>query len=901
MSALQLWGSYKYYNLQLEHALEREEFYRELSLDHIEQAIMRLVTLLENKSDPIADILIHQQNQQRLDNLLAKVIERESSVHGLLIIKTDGSIITGLENHDPGPGLPPIRPGLLAHWQPSNKKAASQLITPLNKEYHIGPIEMHPEGVFLTMAVPVGPIKQPVAILLSYIDASSLWANLKGHLSEYGLTTYLINKQGILLNSVSGSGYSIGQSLEALLPAQALITGNKLPHTKIYRGIMGKPVFGSVSTLPGMNWGIVTEVEQEHLVSPIHTTLIKLTFVASAVILFLVWLGHFLTNRLIKPITSISEDFKRIAKQDYSPCTISSSFEELQSLVVGFNSMVAEIDESQHDLRQAAVVFSSSLDGIVITDTTRNIVAVNKALTNITGYSEHEVLGKNPSIFKSNRHDKAFYRAMWKTVGETGQWRGEIWNRRKNGEDFPTLLTIKAVKDHNNCISHHVGIITDISTIKETEYKLSHLAHHDPLTELPNRLLLNSRLERALQHAKREESQVGILFLDLDRFKNINDSMGHTQGDQLLKLVASRLAEGMRAEDTIARLGGDEFVILAEELGDTQGIIKVAKNILNLFKQPFYIHEQEIFIEASIGISIYPKDGKNTDTLLRNADAAMYRAKERGRNNYQFYTKELTAKAYERLTLETDLRRALERDEFELHYQPQFELKGNTLIGAEALIRWNHPEHGLVSPVSFIPVAEETGLIVPIGEWVLHSACMQHQAWLKAGYSPVKIAVNLSARQFNKPGLVETISNILEEAAMDSIYLELELTESIIMNDVESTIKILNELHWMGLEISIDDFGTGYSSLSYLKRFPIDRLKIDQSFVYDITTNPSDAELVTAIITLARSMKLRVLAEGVETEAQAHYLKEQGCDEVQGYYYSRPIPAKELTRFLCKE
>ncbi len=898
MLVMQLWGSYKYYNLQLEHALQREEFYRELSLDHINQAIMRLVTLLENKGDPIAHNLAHKQNQQTLDELLAKVIERESSVHGLLILNTDGSIITGIEDHDPNLGLSPTRPSLLAHWQPSN--STNKFIKSLNNGYHISPIEIHPEGIFFRLAVPIGSPKQPLAILVAYIDASSLWAGLKDHLTEYGLTAYLINHQGILLSSVSGSRYKIGQSLDHLLPVQAFIAGNTLLSEKAYRGIMGEPVFGSMSILTDMNASMITEVEQHHLISPIRITLIRIILVAIIVTLFLAWLGLSLTNRLVKPLTAISTDFKRVAKQNYTPCSISSHFIELQSLVDSFNGMVSEIDKSQRKLRQAAAVFSSSLDGIIITNATGKIIAINHALTTITGYSEQEVLGRTPSIFKSDRHNQTFYDDMWQSIKELGQWRGEVWHQRKNGERFPTLLTIKAVNDDGDEISHHVSIITDISTIKETEEKLSQLAHHDPLTKLPNRLLLNSRLEHALQHAERKKTQVGILFLDLDRFKNINDSMGHTQGDHLLKSVASRLANAMRAEDTIARLGGDEFVILVEELEDMQGIIKVAKNTLSIFKKPFHIYNQDIFIEASIGISIYPNDGKNTDILLRNADTAMYQAKEKGRNNYQFYTKSLTDKARERLTIETNLRRALERNEFELYYQPQFSLKDSAIIGVEALIRWNHPEQGLVSPVSFIPVAEETGLIVPIGKWVMRTACMQHQAWLKEGHPPIKIAVNLSARQFHESGITSMISDILEETTMDSTCLELELTESIVMNDVESTIKILNELHWMGLEISIDDFGTGYSSLSYLKRFPIDRLKIDQSFIRDISTSISDAELVTAIITLARSMKLKVIAEGVETKEQLHYLKKQECDEVQGYYYSKPLPAKELIQFLHK-
>ncbi len=440
----------------------------------------------------------------------------------------------------------------------------------------------------------------------------------------------------------------------------------------------------------------------------------------------------------------------------------------------------------------------------------------------------------------------------------------------------------------------------DITKRKQAEERLRYLANFDPLTSLPNRTLFYDRLSQALQRASWHKRSVAVLFLDLDRFKNINDTLGHAFGDLVLKSVSERLVACVREGDTVARLGGDEFVLILDNLAQEEDTRLIAQKIQSNLSSPFMVEGRECFITTSIGIALYPNDGSDYETLIKNADAAMYRAKDKGKNTYQHYSPALNAKVSERLTLENNLRRALERNEFELHYQPMVEPMGGRLIGVEALIRWKRPGVGMVAPSEFIPVAEETGLILPIGEWVLQAACTQNKAWQSAGLPPIRMAVNLSGGQFQQQTLVETISKILHETALSSQYLELELTESIIMKSTEVTVTTLRRLDALGIKISVDDFGTGYSSLSYLKRFPVSTLKIDRTFVRDLITDPDDKAIVKAIITLAHSLKLGVVAEGVETQEQLNFLRALHCDLVQGNWFSKPLPAEDLAQLLVK-
>ncbi|MBI2256580.1 MAG: EAL domain-containing protein [Proteobacteria bacterium] len=558
--------------------------------------------------------------------------------------------------------------------------------------------------------------------------------------------------------------------------------------------------------------------------------------------------------------------------------------------------------KTEKSLQRANTVFQNTQEGIVVTDTGGDVLAVNPAFSAITGYSEGELVGKNMRVLQSGQHDREFYRDMWLRIAKEGSWQGEIWNRRKSGEPYPEFLTISTIKDEEGKAMGYVGTFVDITGIKETESRLVHLAHHDALTGLPNRLLIMSRLSYAIQIAKRKKTTGVVMFLDLDRFKNVNDSLGHPAGDELLLAVTKRLTGRLRESDTLARLGGDEFLILLEDVQNPNAIATLAEALLEQFTEPFILSGgHEVYIGTSIGISLFPDDGTQADEVVKNADAALYRAKEEGRGIYRFYTSKLTDKANERLSMERRLRRAIERDEFLLHFQPLVRILDRRIVGFEALVRWQEPGNGLIPPGSFIPLAEETGIILPLGERVLRIACQQMKRWLDAGHDIGTIAVNLSPRQFHLPDIDQIIGTILEEAKLPAKYLELELTESALIEQGIGAEMRLAALRKLGVRVAIDDFGTGYSSLSYLKRFPINKLKVDQSFVRDIPGDSADMEITSAIIGLARNLHLDSIAEGVETEAQFDYLREQGCGFAQGYLFSKPVPAVEAEQLLADD
>ena len=560
---------------------------------------------------------------------------------------------------------------------------------------------------------------------------------------------------------------------------------------------------------------------------------------------------------------------------------------------------ISQRRRSEENLRLAAKVFENTQEGVMITDGEGRILSVNKAFSAITGFAEEEALGRNPSLLNSGRHDTEFYQTMWAELNGKGAWQGEIWNRSKTGEVYPEWLSISTVHDDWGRVANYVGVFSDISQIKHSEAQLEYLAHHDPLTDLPNRSLFQARLGHAIHVARRHEQRIGLLFLDMDGFKNINDSLGHPSGDELLQAVARRMTENLRAVDTLARLGGDEFVILLENLRDTREAAIVAQNVLTLLMKPFQLAAgHEVFIGASIGISLFPDDADDATQLVRNADAALYQAKAQGRNTYRFYTEALTRSANERLHMESSLRRALENGEFVLHYQPQVRLRDGRLIGAEALVRWQPPGEALIPPGQFIPLAEETGLIRPLGEWVLRTACAQFRAWRDAGLPALSLAVNLSTRQFEQRDLAARVGEILRETGYPADHLELEITESAIMAQGEQASDTLDQLKRLGAALSIDDFGTGYSSLAYLKRFAVDKLKIDQSFIRDIPHNPNDQEIAATIVAMARNLNLHVLAEGVETDEQLAFLRLHGCDAFQGYLFSPPLPADAFEQLL---
>ncbi|KAF1044144.1 putative bifunctional diguanylate cyclase/phosphodiesterase [Xylophilus sp.] len=540
--------------------------------------------------------------------------------------------------------------------------------------------------------------------------------------------------------------------------------------------------------------------------------------------------------------------------------------------------------------RLAATVFDNTIEGAVVTDAAGSIVSVNAAFMRMTGYAEHEVLGKNPRMFKSGRHGPDFYAQMWKQIGERGQWQGEIWNRRKNGEVFPEMMSLSAVRDADGQVRQYVCLFTDLSERKDSEARLEFLAHYDPLTGLPNRTLFLRRLEQALAEAAGSGQALAVLLLDVDRFKDVNDSYGHPVGDQLLRHVGRSLGRHLRHGDLLARFGGDEFAMLVRQTGELEPRIAA---IMAALSQPWQSPDGlELASSVALGVCLYPLQAASAQELVQGADAALYRAKHEGRGLYRYYADEMTAAARERLALETRLRRAVAAGQLELHYQPQVEVASGRITGAEALLRWNDPQEGMVPPARFIAVAEESGLIGEIGGWVIAEACRQGQRWRAAGLPPLTIAVNVSPRQFLLTDVAGWTTRMLAETGFPPQQLELEITEGALMAREHDGLRLLRRLRELGVRIAIDDFGTGYSSLAYLKRFPLDVLKIDRSFIADVPGSAEDTAISAAIIAMGHSLGVQVLAEGVETAAQLEFLRGKGCDAYQGYLRSRPVPAQ---------
>lgn len=581
--------------------------------------------------------------------------------------------------------------------------------------------------------------------------------------------------------------------------------------------------------------------------------------------------------------------------------TITAIKDENEKLInyTGIFTDISVYQKNESDLRLYERVFAASLEGIMITDKRGVIVSVNPSFTTLTGYTRVEVIGETPSILNSGRQNTDFYINMWSSIHEKGFWKGEIWNKKKSGEVYPEWLSISTIYDKNQETINYVGVFSDITERKESEEYLKYLANYDTLTDLPNRVLFKARLEVAIENAKRYDKKVAILFLDLDRFKGINDTLGHNVGDYVLKQVAERLSQNVRKSDTVARLGGDEFTIILPEIKKEDVAISVVNKIFKALTYPFFYKEQELFITTSIGITFYPDDAISIENLLINADSAMYKAKEQG-NRFALYTPEINDKLSRDRIIEQGLHKALDRAELTIYYQPQIDLKTKKIIGLEALLRWIHPESGYVFPAEFIPVAEQTGLIVPIGEWVIKEACRKNKDWQEKGYPSITLAVNLSARQFMDSNLVPTIIRILKETKLDPKYLDLEITESISIYNINKIIQILTELKAIGVNVSIDDFGTGHSSLSYLKSFPITHLKIDKSFVDDIVSDKSNLVIIKAIIEMAHGLDLKVIAEGVESKEQLLYLEKLNCNAAQGYIFSRPLPTLEIEKLLAE-
>ncbi|MBF0191310.1 MAG: EAL domain-containing protein [Magnetococcales bacterium] len=567
-------------------------------------------------------------------------------------------------------------------------------------------------------------------------------------------------------------------------------------------------------------------------------------------------------------------------------------------MFVGVINDITERKRAEETLILARKVFEHAGEAILITNAGGVITDVNPAYEVITGYRKDEVLGKSPSITKSGRHDEAFYREMWQQLLSSGQWEGEIWDRRKNGEVFPKWVSISAIRNSVGELTHYMAIFLDISDQKAVEHKLERLAFYDALTGLPNRMFFQERLSQDIARARRTDVQLALMFIDLDRFKWVNDTLGHAAGDNLLKQISLRLRGCVRESDTVARLGGDEFTIILADLVNTDHVAQVAQKLIATVCEPVHLLNQNVYVGASIGIALFPFDSGNQETLIKLADMAMYQAKEAGRNTFCFASKEVHVKAFDRIAMEDELYKALDREQLVPFYQPKWDLRVDRLCGAEALVRWIKPDGVLVNPGQFIPLAEETGLILSIGKQVLSSAAASTARWTEGSSIVFKMAVNLSSREFQQADLLEQIRDVLEKTGLSAERLEIEITESMVMGNVERAVDIMKCLRNLGISLAMDDFGTGYSSLGYLKRFPLNTLKIDQSFVRDLPDCRGDGAIVEAILSMAHGLKLQVVAEGVETEEQREYLCQRGCEAIQGYLIGRPMPERDFIKFF---
>ena len=554
-------------------------------------------------------------------------------------------------------------------------------------------------------------------------------------------------------------------------------------------------------------------------------------------------------------------------------------------------------EQAEGRLRLAAQVIENLNEGVIIIDPEFRIISVNPAYTDITGYQPSEVVGKHPTNHASLCSSGEMFEEMWSGIENRGKWSGEFWNKRKNGEEYAERLSITAIVGNLGEVRQFAAVTADITKRKQDEERILYQANYDKLTGLPNRSLFIDRLNQSLPAMTRSNKKLALLFIDLDGFKLVNDTLGHDYGDELLKEAAERLGHCVRSGDTVARLGGDEFTISMPNLDDLKNAPIVAQRSLDALAKPFFISGHESFVSASIGITIFPDDAVTSQELLKNADAAMYKAKDEGKDNYQYFTADMNRQVKERMIIKNGLIKALENGELSLFYQPKMDLSSNSITAVEALMRWNNPKLGNVTPDVFIPILEESGLVVEVGEWAIRTACKQHNEWLEQGMPPMKMAVNLSARQLREKSFVEIVKNALMDMSVSPKHFEVEITESMLMSDASNIVAALNTVHELGIHVSMDDFGTGYSSLSYLKKFPIDTIKIDRSFVSDIATNKDDAEIIRTIINMGKTLNRKLIAEGVETVEQLDMLRKYGCDEIQGYYISRPLSGENFVSF----
>ncbi|NVJ93511.1 MAG: EAL domain-containing protein [Methylocystaceae bacterium] len=690
---------------------------------------------------------------------------------------------------------------------------------------------------------------------------------------------------------------SVGQTLTAKAP----VIDADIPFSQAIENIQDAPQSAVCVKFSDDSYGILTEKDVTRFVSQKHFP----QTVGESASKPLVTISH-AVNLLEARNKLVTTGFRHLGVHDETGAIIglisfSSILSSLQfEYVRRINTILEErsqaLKKSQSNLHLAHKIIEASLDGVIIVNAENIIEYVNPTFTQVTGFSATEAVGQTPALLKSGRHDNTYYEEMWQQILNEGFWQGEIWNRRKNGEIFPEWLTITAIKDDAGQIYQYAGIFCDISERKTQENEIRKLAYFDELTQMPNRRLFSDRLHMAVARAKRHKEKLAIIFVDLDHFKKINDTLGHNTGDEILIEAAQRLTACTREEDTVARLGGDEFVLLIPEVDDIDEVTKVADRIVTAFSHSFVINERQLFVTASLGISVFPDDGEEVETLIKNADAAMYRSKDEGRNTFKMFNPSFTDHGLRQLQIENALRNAIKKNEFELYFQPQAQASDGKLVAAEALLRWHNDEIGVIGPAEFIPIAEEIGIISVIGDWVLERACQHIKEWNEKGYKPIIISINIAPEQISDIHFPKKVAETVAHYGIDGKILEIEITEGSFIRNPEQVRDNILALKKIGLRIAIDDFGTGYSNLGYLRELPIDYLKIDQSFVKDMFNEQGNRQLISTIISMSQGMGMESIAEGVETVLQAEFLNDGGCDIVQGYLLSKPEPADSFER-----
>jgi len=915
-----IWYGQQIYNDELNAALATERHANELVRSQIESEIKHYKTVLRNKSDALSMPLDNAEDPSALKSmnaLLKIIVERESAIHEVMIVSKQGHTIAAV---DPSMGLLGDRLATAeelqridAHWVADTRhKQPEVMIATMGRDY-IGSPEMHEGSIAFSIAVPIGvPAK---AVLIAQVFASKIVPEIGR--DDHGIGTndsrgYILDRRGSLITDIEGSPYKQGDLMTQFAITRAGLINKEWPVDAAYTGVLNKPVFGTSTSIPSLNWTLVSEVKASSIIDPIRNVLIKIIGVTLFGVFFFVWFVLYLSNKTIRPINQACAAIDHLAKGDYQQHLEPSVIEELNILSKGFNAMTVsreaaeqELLNSQKSLTDSEAKFrgvlESSAHGVLLCNQQGDIVLLNPAILRMTGYREEELLGQQIEILipaQFTRHHEHRNRYIKSPDSRLMGGGIDLYLRHKSGSETPVDISLSPVEVAGGTMV--AAMVQDIAERKSSEEKILHQAHFDNLSGLPNRFLSLDRLAQLIVDAERNDDLVAVLFLDLDDFKKINDSLGHEAGDKLLVEAASRLNDVVRSGDTVGRLGGDEFIILLGNLDTAADARPIAENIINNFRKAFRIDERELMMTISVGIAVFPTDGNNASELLRNADSAMYHSKDLGRNTYTYFTDEMNRDISRRFSLEEQMHGALERGEFEVFYQPQINLTTNKIMGAEALLRWNNPALGQVSPVEFIPIAEQTGLIIAIGQFVLQQALSQTAQWRQEKHKDFRIAVNLSPRQFRDVELIPSIEEAIAKYCVPSHCLEMEITEGVLMSGHSYINDALTALSQLGVNIAMDDFGTGYSSLSYLRNYPFNVLKVDRSFVNDIIVDEADRELTNAAIAMAHALKLKVVAEGIETSEQLAALKEMDCDYGQGYLFSRPVPANEFTELLNK-